>query len=393
MNWLATHGLPIAFWCCIGGIVYAYAGYPVIMYLLSRAFGHEPTPPPERTPLPSIAVLIAAHNEAEVLDERIRNALALEYPRDQLEIIIASDGSDDATAAICARYQSAIRFLDFPARRGKAATLNAAVELIEADIIALSDANTHMDPASLRHLASWFADESVGAVCGRLILTDPATGKNTDSAYWRYESFLKGCEGRLSGLLGANGALYAIRRHLFTPLRPGTIVDDFVIPLAAKLQTGCRIVYDTRAIAREVTAASLRSEFARRVRIGIGGWQAMHQLWPLVHPRHGWTAFTFCSHKILRWVCPFLMLGALATSAAMIERPLYQAALMVQAAFYGIGIGAAIAPPLESLRRMRLCSMFASMNLALLIGFLRWVRGNSSGVWRRTPRANESNPA
>src|SRR5262249_30950742 len=147
-------------------------------------------------------------------------------------------------------------------------------------------------------------------VCGRLVLTDPATGCNVDSYYWRYETFLKRCEGRLGALLGANGAIYAIRRELYTPIPGNTIVDDFVIPLRAKLRTGCRIVYDGDAVAREETPPNVGAEFHRRSRIGAGGFQSIGLLWRLLNPRSGWVAFTFFSHKILRWVCPFFLVAA-----------------------------------------------------------------------------------
>jgi cellulose synthase/poly-beta-1,6-N-acetylglucosamine synthase-like glycosyltransferase len=376
----------VAFWSSVAGVAYAYVGYPVLIFALSRLLGRRSSPPGDGN-LPTVALVIAAHNEGEVLGDRIRNALALDYPRERLEIVIASDGSDDSTSAICAEYEGRVRALVFPQRRGKAATLNAAIGLLTAEIIALSDANTSMDAASLRRLTRWFADPAVGAVCGKLILTDPATGRNADGLYWKYENFLKECESRLDGPLGANGAIYAIRRRLFTGLSPNTVVDDFVIPLAAKLSGGCRIVYDQEAIAHEETAPDLRGEFGRRARIGVGGWQALGLLWPLLSPRFGWTAFTFWSHKVLRWVCPFLLIAAMLASAALAGRPLYAAAAIAQGVFYGACLLAAVLPSARgAMRGVRLCSMFAAMNLALLVGFVRWLRGNHTGVWSRTAR-------
>jgi cellulose synthase/poly-beta-1,6-N-acetylglucosamine synthase-like glycosyltransferase len=385
--------LAICFWCSAAGVVHAYLGYPVLLWVLSRLFGQDPAPP-AAPPLPHVALLIAAYNEAPVIEERIRNALALDYPRHLLEIVIASDGSDDGTPGICARYQNSVRALLLSQRRGKAATLNDAIESLNADLVVLSDANTHMEPDALRRLARWFGDPDVGAVCGRLILTDPAGGRNADGLYWRYETFLKRCEGRLNGLLGANGAIYAIRRKLFVPLPPGTIVDDFVIPLSAKLRSGCRIVYDPTAVAHEETAPDLRGEFNRRARIGVGGWQALSMLWPLLGPRFGWTAFTFWSHKVLRWACPFLMISALGTALALAQHPVYLVASIAQAMFYGMCFLGAVAPPAHrACRRLRLFTMFLGMNAALLVGFLRWLRGNPSGIWRRTARSSATGRA
>ena len=380
--------LALTFWISAAGILYAYLGYPMVIYVLSRLFGKTPLAGTVGDdPLPRVGLLIAAHNEAAVIDQRIQNALALEYPPDRLEVVIASDGSDDATCEICRNYAGKVRLFDFPQRRGKAATLNAAVAQIDADIIVCSDANTLMDAAALRHLSRWFADENVGAVCGRLVLTDPQTGRNADSLYWQYETFLKTCEGRLGGLLGANGAIYAIRRNLFIPLPPETLVDDFVAPLLAKMQSGCRIVYDPQATACEESAPDLAGEYHRRARIGTGGFQALGILWPLLAPTHGWTAFTFWSHKVLRWCCPFFMLATLLASALLAMHPLYRGMLFVQILFYALcGLGAIKG----ATRLLRLCTMFAGMNLALLMGFIRWAGHNQTGIWARTHRRSSA---
>jgi cellulose synthase/poly-beta-1,6-N-acetylglucosamine synthase-like glycosyltransferase len=337
--------------------------------------------------LPRVALLIAAYNEAEVIEQRIVNALALDYPRDRLQIVIASDGSQDTTAEICRGYAGCVRVLDFPQRRGKAATLNAAVAQLDADIIVFSDANTSMDIESVRRLAEWFIDPRAGAVCGRLVLTDPQTGRNVDSVYWRYETFLKRCEGWLDGPLGANGAIYAIRRNLFVPLGPGTLVDDLLVPLSAKLKYGCRIVYDPRAVAFEESAPDLRGEYRRRTRIGTGALQAVGTLWPLLGPRYGWTAFTFWSHKIFRWACPLFMIASFLACLMLSGESLYRGLLLAQAIFYALcALGAVVTTTNRMARFLRVLSLFASMNVALLIGFVRWFAQSQSGIWIRTQR-------
>ena len=172
--------------------------------------------------LPTISVLIVAHNEEHIIRERIENLLALDYPSDKLELAVASDGSRDRTEAIVAEYaHRSVRLFAYEKNAGKAAALDATVPKLRGDIAVLSDANTMMEVRALRNLARWFSDPQVGIVCGKLVLTDPATGLNVDSMYWRYETFLKRCEGKLGALLGANGAIYAIRRSLF----PGIHVE------------------------------------------------------------------------------------------------------------------------------------------------------------------------
>ena len=236
----------LLFWISAAAVVYAYLGYPLLIWCLARRFGSSR---PRRTlaeaDLPKISLLIAAYNEERVIEERLRNALALDYPADKLEIIIASDGSTDGTTRVVKGFaHRGVRLLDYSVRRGKASVLNSSFPELKGDVILLSDANTEFDRLAARNIVRWFADPHIGVVCGRLVLVDPETGQNADSLYWEYETFLKKCEGQLRALLGANGGIYAIRRHLFQPIPSETIVDDFVIPLQAKLRTGCAIIYD-----------------------------------------------------------------------------------------------------------------------------------------------------
>lgn len=379
----------ILFWICLGGVAYAYVGYPLLLYVCARRFGRDRTAPPQRDErLPVVTLLVAAYNEAEVIGERIENALALDYPREKLDIVVASDGSDDGTNEIVERYADrGVRLLAFTPRRGKSTVLNDALPQSRGEVVVLSDANTMMASSAVRHLASWFQSPEVGAVTGKLELHDAATGKNVDGLYWRYENFLKRCEGRLGATLGANGAIYALRRDLYRPLPADTLIDDLTIPLAAKLATGCTIEYDSRAVANEETAPDVRAEFRRRARIGAGGFQAIARLKGLLHPRHGWTAWAFASHKIVRWCSPFFLLGMLATSAALAADPLYAVLLAGQIGFYAaalVGDRLAKFGPLG--RLVRLAELFTAVNAALLVGFVRWLRKPASGAWVRTPR-------
>jgi cellulose synthase/poly-beta-1,6-N-acetylglucosamine synthase-like glycosyltransferase len=381
--------LTTGFWICIAAVLYAYAGYPLLIAVCARLFGRREKPPEMAdADLPRVSLLIVAHNEQAVIEARLRNALATDYPPDKLEIVVASDGSADATPAIVQRYRHrGVRLLHDSQRRGKAATIDAAIPRLAGDIVILSDANTGVDPSAARRLARWFADPAVGAVCGRLLLTDPATGANVDGVYWRYETFLKRCEGRLGALLGANGAIYAIRRDLFVPIPPGTIIDDFVIPLLSKLKSGRAIVYDPAALAREETAADVASEFRRRARIGAGGFQAIGLLWRLSDPRRGWVALAFCSHKLLRWCCPFFMVAALALGAVLSGQALYRDVLLAQAAFYSIALAGALWPArARAPRLLRAVQLFTSMNAALLVGFWRWCSGAQPATWQPTAR-------
>lgn len=383
-----TIAIEIAFWVCVASIGYAYAIYPIVVWTLARLFGRSPVSVAlTDNELPTVSLLIAAHNEEQVIARRIENALALDYPADRLEIVIASDGSSDTTAQIVRGFRDPrVRLLESPIRRGKTTVLNAAFRHVRGEIVLLSDANTFTDREALRRMVRWFADPAVGSVCGRLVLTDPATGRNVDSLYWRYETFLKRCEGRLGGLLGANGAIYAVRRSSFAGIWSDTIVDDFVIPLVTRLRHNRAIVYDSSAVAFEETPHDFSAEFRRRSRIGAGGFQSIVRLRALLSPRHGWTAFTFFSHKVLRWSCPFLLIGAVVTNLALLHQPLYRWTMAMQLAGYGFSLLGLATGTRPALKPLRLATMFTAMNAALLVGFWRWASGVQQGVWQRTAR-------
>jgi cellulose synthase/poly-beta-1,6-N-acetylglucosamine synthase-like glycosyltransferase len=389
--------LVVALWVCFAAVAYAYAGYPAVVYALTRLFGRRrPAPLLRDEDLPGVSLLVAAFNEEAVIDGRIRNALAADYPPGRLEIVVATDGCTDQTAAIVRRYaDQGVRLIEYARRRGKATVLNDSIPQLRGEFVMLSDANTYTEPAAVRNLVRWFQDPAVGAVCGKLVLTDPATGRNADGLYWKYETFLKQCEGRLGALLGANGGIYAIRKSVYAPLPTTAVLDDLLIPLLAKLRTGCDIVFEPAAVAHEETAAGVAAEFQRRTRIGAGGFGCLGLLAGLLNPGRGWVCFTFLSHKVLRWCCPFALVGLFVTNAllALGGEPFYQLSLAAQAVFYATALTAAYIPGQRKVvKLLRLSTMFASMNGALLIGFGRWMWGTQRPTWRRTARAPYRQP-
>jgi cellulose synthase/poly-beta-1,6-N-acetylglucosamine synthase-like glycosyltransferase len=381
-----TFFIELAFWACSLLVIYVYAGYPLLLWALAKCFGTTRTPALDAE-LPFISVIIAAHNEESVIAERVENLMAIDYPAERLEVLIASDGSTDRTADIVRSFNSrVVRLLEFKENRGKAAVLNDAVAAAQGEILVLSDANTMMDAQAVLRLARWFSDPQVGVVCGRLVLVDHVSGGNADGLYWKYETALKRWEARLGALLGANGAIYAIRKTLYPHLSHKIAVDDFVIPLLAHIESGARIEYEGDAVAYEETPAEISSEFARRSRIGAGGFQSLSLLWPLLNPLRGWIALSFASHKLLRWMCPFFLLGALLASGAGTGM-LFRMALAAQLALYIVALSGYVWPKLGSIYKIaKLPTMFAAMNLALLVGFFTWAAGRQSGVWARTAR-------
>jgi cellulose synthase/poly-beta-1,6-N-acetylglucosamine synthase-like glycosyltransferase len=379
----------VVFWGCAALVVYTYIVYPVLLVTLG-VLRRAPAAPRELNDaaLPSVSVLVVAHNEESVIRERIDNLLALEYPKDKLELVITSNSSCDRTADIVNEYSGrGIQLIAFTERTGKSAVLDAVIPRLKGSIAVLSDANTMMEPPAVRRLVRWFQNPKVGVVCGKLVLTDPLTGTNVDSLYWRFETLLKRSEGRLGALLGANGGIYAIRRSVFQGLSHDTIVDDFVIPLLARVRTGCAIIYDVSAIAYEETPPEIAVEFRRRARIGAGGFQSLAVLWPLLDPRNGWIALTFFSHKVLRWLCPFFLIGLVAANLVLVNKGFYGVSLLVGLVLAAVALlGQYVSFGSSAGRALRLTTMFATMNAALLVGFFRWASGRQRAAWDRTAR-------
>jgi cellulose synthase/poly-beta-1,6-N-acetylglucosamine synthase-like glycosyltransferase len=391
---LATWELALAglLWISVALVAYAYVGYPLLVHWLARQFGRRLAPPSDSSePLPTVSLVVAALNEEKWIAERVLNGLDQDYPPERLRVVVASDGSTDRTCQIvrdlAARYPGRVVLYDFAERRGKATVLNSVLPELTSEIVALSDANTFFARDAVSNLARWFRCSDVVAVCGKLNLVDAATGRNVDGLYWRYENFLKEREAQLGALLGANGAVYAIRRAEYAPIPGDTIIDDFVIPLQMKLRTGGRIVYDAAAVATEETPPRVADEFRRRARIGAGGFQSLARLWPLALPSAGWTALAFVSHKLLRWIAPLFLVLALAANVLLLHRLEYQALFALQAGFYAAAaIGALLPGNSTAIRSLRLATLFTSMNAALAVGFWRWLAGLQRGTWQRTAR-------
>ncbi len=338
--------------------------------------------------LPNVSIIIAAFNEESCIEERVKNLLSLDYPNDKLNIHVGSDGSSDKTAEIL-KSITADNFTAhiFEENRGKMSVLNDLVAQAKDDILVMSDANTHFNCDAIHKLVRHFQKDDIGAVCGELHLIDAKSGDNKDSLYWRYEQVLKFHESRIGALLGANGAIYAIRRNLFKPLPANTIVDDYQIVMNVAKQK-YRTTYDPEAIATEEVAPNLRAEEGRRIRIGLGNYQAFFSMGWALNPLLGWRFITYVSHKVCRWFVPHLMLIALISNCFLLEEALYQAILISQVlfyliAFYGIksqksgkSVNAAIG----------LIAFFVSMNVALMRGFFLYFNSNVQGTWERTTR-------
>jgi cellulose synthase/poly-beta-1,6-N-acetylglucosamine synthase-like glycosyltransferase len=337
---------------------------------------------PKSNEWPRVTMLVAAYNEAAIIQEKIDNSLALDYPADRLRVVIASDGSSDATNTLVAACRDPrIQLLAYTQRRGKIGTLNATIPALEDEIIVMSDANTMYAPDAVKKLVRHFTDARIGCVCGELILEAPDGGGSGEGLYWKYETLLKRMESRLGFLLGATGGIFALRKSLFRPLPPTTIVEDFVTAMKI-LENGHRVCYEPRARATEYTAPTVRDEMKRKSRIGAGGFQAIGMTAAMLNPLRGLPALGYWSHKVLRWFAPFLMLGALLTSAVLAAQPLYALALAAQLLSVAIGLQGLLPRSLD-LRLVRPVRYFFLMNLALFIGFFRFLRGTQRVTWEQ----------
>ncbi len=389
----------ILFWASITAIIYTYLGYPVVLFLLSsisqviRDLRFILTRADRRRTLgkadgwPAVTLIIAAYNEEDIIDAKIKNSLELDYPRDKLEIIVASDGSTDATNDIAASHsEHGVKLVNYTDRRGKASVVNRTVPQATHDIVVLSDANTMYEPQAIQNLVKCFSGDDVGVVVGEMIFESPNQEHKGEVYYWRYEVILKLMENKLGAILGANGGFYAIRKNLFEPVPDSTIIDDFVIPLRIA-EKGYRQVYSPEARATEETAANVGAELVRRKRIAAGNFQSIFLLWRLLNPFRGYIAFTFVSHKIMRWCAPFFMIVAFVSNILLLAVSLsYAVPFGLQVLFYGSAwLG------WRSGNRLfrKLCAMqyyFVSMNIGMLQGFFNLVRGTQKVTWEKNQR-------
>jgi cellulose synthase/poly-beta-1,6-N-acetylglucosamine synthase-like glycosyltransferase len=377
------------FWSCLLLITYSYVVFPLVLLVATRfrRRNSDPLLQTEETAVewPRVTMLVAAYNEAAVIQDKIQNCLAIDYPSDRFRVVIASDGSDDATNDLVgACSDPRIRLLAYTQRRGKIGTLNATIPTLEDEILVMSDANTMYAPDAVRALVRHFADERIGCVCGELVLESPDGGGSGEGLYWKYETLLKRLESQLGFLLGATGGIFAIRRSLFRPLPPTTIVEDFVTPMKI-LEGGYRVRYEPKARATETTAPTMQEEMRRKTRIGAGGFQAIGLTAAMLNPLRGWPALGYWSHKVLRWFVPFLMLGALLSNVVLAAEPMFAEFLVIQLLAYAIGLQGLSPRPIDH-KLIRPIRYFFLMNLALFIGFFRFLRGTQRVTWERASR-------
>src|SRR3990172_6946905 len=375
----------ILFWVAVFLIVYTYIGFPLGVVLRGLLWG-RPYKHEKLTNLPSVSIVISAYNEAKSIAAKLDNILSMDYPRDCLEVVIASDGSTDGTDAIVERYKGhGVKLLSLP-RVGKAAALNAAVNASGGEILVFSDANSMYKADAIQELVRPFADPKVGGVAGNQIYKTEVSGGSSgdgERAYWKFDRTLKQFQGKSGNTLAATGAIYAIRRPLFRPI-PDGVSDDFVTSTGVIAQ-GYRLVFAPDALAYEPVAATNRVEFGRKVRVIIRSWRAFIFMRELLNPfRYRFYAIQLFSHKILRYLVVFPLLILFLVSPFLWKAsPFYQLATTVQVVFYSCAILGLLLDKTRfgHMKMLTIPFYFCMVNAASLVAIINVLRGHQIKHW------------
>lgn len=368
------------FWGSLSVIFYTYLGYPAWLWLRSH-FAPKPT---QRGPyVPFVSIIMVARNEAPVLDAKLANLMSLDYPADRRELVIVSDGSTDDTNSILSRFaqQSGMKLIIKPTGQGKASCLSDAFKVAAGEVLVFIDARQYIEHRAIRLLMENFADSQVGCASGELMLGDAASGEAAGGTglYWKIEKKIREMEAITGSVVGATGALYAVRRDSVVLPPPETILDDVYIPMHV-VRKRARVVFDDRVRAWDIAHQGLEREFQRKVRTLTGNYQLL-TLAPWLLTGENPILVEFVSHKILRLVIPFAMASALITSI-FLPGSIYRFALIVQVVFYGLGAWAWLRPTRGPFARIADAAFtFTMLNTAALVAFKTFIRRDKAR-WR-----------
>ena len=378
-----TWALVAVLWISGLAVVYTFLGYGVLITLLAR-FVHRPIQCQPITP--TVTLIIPAYNEEDVIIEKLANCLALDYPRDLIEIMVVADGSTDRTCEMVSQCTSrGVKLLHQPERRGKIAAMNRAAPFASSEVLVFSDANAMVEPKAIRMLVANLADPRVACVGGEKRIRRAASVQaQGEGAYWRYEAYLKRLDSKINTAIGAIGELFAIRRELYQPMDDDLLIEDFVLTMKLVAQ-GWRVVYEPGAITWEDASPSLTMEWRRRVRMAAGGFQAIGRLKDMLNPLRGLAAIQYMSHKVLRWLAPFFMTVAFAANLGLWHLPFYRLTLATQIIFYASallgyglqGAGARWWP-------VQVPFYFCFANATSLMGFVRYIRKTQPVTWAKS---------
>jgi len=432
--------LTIIFWLCFGATVYTYFLYPLLLCVLTRfvlpvchserseesrflgggetlrsaqgdkreallenpkssdayrPLEESPQQAPADADLPAVTMVISAFNEKDILPDKISNCQALDYPPEKITFLIGSDGSTDGTAQILYSIEDdRFQVVVSRTRRGKVQMLNRLMKQVTSNLVVFSDANTMYQRDAISELVKKFQHPNVGAVIGKLELSVPTNETNackTEGLYWRYENRLKEMESALGAVPTINGGIFAIRRQLYEELPAQAVTEDQVLGMKI-MSRRYRCLFAPNACGRE-TVSTWQGELRRRIRISAGNFQSLFLVPAILNPRLGWVSFAFVSHKLLRWLVPFFLVGMLWANLMLAGQLFYGSTLVLQGLFYISGLIGAILPKLGGVvaklsvfRVLAIPKYFLLMNFAILLGCARFIFRRQQVTWAKAQR-------
>lgn len=388
--------MEVLFWVGVGIIIYTYVGYAVVLWSfvrIKRLFNRKEVEQYDFNDLPEVSLLVACFNEGDILEEKIKNTLALNYPKDRLKICFVTDGTDDGSEQIVKKYPE-IQLFHKDERKGKNAAINRVVPQINSPILVFCDANTFLNEEALVNIVRHYKDEKVGAVAGEKRVaqaSDEDTAGAGEGAYWKYESALKRWDSELNSVVGAAGELFSVRNELYEEVPDGIIIEDFYLSVNIA-KNGYKVVYEPEAYATETGSESIGEEKKRKVRISAGGLQMVWLFRGLLNIfKHGWLSFQYVSHRMLRWtLAPLGLLAVLISNVylAYTVGGIYLWILYAQLGFYALAFMGYLTQNLsKTIKIFFIPYYFLFMNYAVYLGFIRLLKGKQSAVWEKAKRA------
>ena len=386
--------LQILFWLSLGILFYCYIGYGLMLWLFNNInVLLQKDKQKNSTETPPVTIIIAAYNEAEILEKKIRNTLAIDYPVEMVKVVVATDGSVDKSETIVKQFPE-IKLLHQTERQGKYAAIKRALQTVTTPVVVFSDANTMLNPECLKKIMPHYQNENIGGVAGeKRILQNQVESVvgEAEGLYWQYESFLKKMDASFYSIVGAAGELFSIRTHLFSPIDDQVILDDFVISMQVCLR-GYRFAYEPDAFATETASASLVEEAKRKIRIAAGAYQSVNMLKAVFNIfKYPLLAFQYLSRRLFRWaLCPLSLILVFATNFLLViffNDGLYSSLLIMQSVFYAFAfLGWGYVSAGKKAGIFTIPFYFVFMNFCLVKGFLRFVNGRQSVLWEKSVR-------
>ena len=384
--------LKIKFWICFIALAHTYLFYPLLLKLL--AYFKKDVDTNNNPSLPSLSILIAAYNEEKVIEQKLKSILNSNYPKDKIEILVGSDSSTDKTNEIVRSFSN-VKLIEFETRSGKIKIINQLKKLAAHDLLILTDANVLFDKDTLQQLCKYFNDPEIALVDSNIINTHLQKGNvsKAESTYIRGEAAVKYHEGKLFGLMmGPFGGCFAVRKEHFEPVPENFLVDDFYINMKI-LQKGKKAISEPHALVYEDVPNDWKIEFKRKIRIAAGSYQNLKEFFPLLF-KFNLLAFCFFSHKVLRWLGPFLMIGLYVSNIALLPQELntystyiYLLAFIMQNSLLLLFIISLIG--VKNLIT-QIAFHFITTNVALLAGFIKFITGIKSSIWKPTERFSKN---